>query len=75
MNVIRQHCYTCNGTGVKINWITTAAADNPATGIAHKRVDTCQQCKGKGYTESVLFSIEEAKVILSHCGLSTESLG
>lgn len=32
----------------------------------------CFDCNGKGYTEAVVFSIEEAQAILKHCGLATE---
>lgn len=74
MDIINKTCPSCNGTGTTINWITTATAESSSFGFAQKKVDVCQRCLGKGYTEHALFSIEEARAILNHCGLSTESL-
>lgn len=35
--------------------------------------DICDECNGVGHTEYAIFSIEEAKAIIKHCGLTTES--
>lgn len=34
--------------------------------------EICQNCDGKGHFEYVVFSPEEAKAILEHCGISTK---
>ena len=42
------------------------------TGTAQVEYITCRDCGGKGYKEFPVFSVDEAKAILKHCGLSTE---
>ena len=70
MNVKREACWSCRGTGKAYVYKTTEAAD-VCTG---ERVEVaCGNCEGKGYTEQAVFSVEEAKAILKFCGLTTES--
>lgn len=64
-------CRSCAGTGKQINWKIVDLNDN--VGTAEKEEVVCEECNGKGYTEYATFTLEEAKVILKHCGLSTES--
>ena len=44
------------------------------TGVCEGRFEEveCEQCGGAGYVEYVAFSIEEAEVIMKHCGLTWE---
>ena len=35
--------------------------------------ETCGNCGGKGWREYAVFTVDEARAILKHCGLSTES--
>lgn len=71
MDVMKYFCNNCSGMGKKINWKVVDTNDNIST--MKKEETVCEECNGKGYTEYAIFSIEEAKAILKHCGLSTES--
>ena len=64
-------CSSCAGTGKQINWKVVDMNDNIGTMKTEEVV--CGACGGKGYTEYVTFTIEEANAILKHCGLTTES--
>ena len=39
----------------------------------NREENECEACNGKGYIEYAAFTLEEAKAILKHCGLNTES--
>lgn len=65
MNVMRVLCSNCAGTGKQTNW--KAVKD---FGIMEEIV--CGACGGTGWTEYATFTLDEAKAILEHCGLSTE---
>ena len=67
MNVMNVSCGNCAETGKVINWKIVS------DGIAEREEIVCEACNGKGYTEYATFTLEEAKAILKHCGLSTES--
>lgn len=73
MNVKREVCWSCRGTGKA--YVYKTIAEDEATGISTaERVEVaCCNCEGKGYTEQAVFSVEEAKAILKYCGLTTES--
>lgn len=71
MNITQVSCGNCVGTGKRINWEVADLNDNMGTMVKGEVV--CETCNGKGYTEYATFTLEEAKVILKHCGLSTES--
>lgn len=71
MNVMQVFCSSCAGTGKQINWKVVDMNDN--MGTMKKEEVVCGACNGKGYTEYATFTLEEAKAILKHCGLSTES--
>lgn len=71
MNVIQVLCGSCAGTGKQINWKIVDSNGN--VGTAEKEEVVCGECNGKGYTEYATFTLEEAKAILKHCGLITES--
>ena len=64
-------CGCCGGTGRYINWVEVFLGGTTGTMKAEKTM--CKQCNGNGYTEHAVFSVEEAEVILKHCGLLTES--
>lgn len=71
MNVMQVFCSNCAGTGKQINWKVVDMNDYMGTMEAEEVI--CGACNGKGYTEYATFTLEEAKEILKHCGLSTES--
>ena len=71
MNVMQVFCGSCTGTGKITNWKVVDINDNMGTAVKEEVV--CGACNGKGYTEYATFTLEEAKAILKHCGLSTES--
>lgn len=73
MNVKREACWSCRGTGKA--YVYKIIAEDEATGIGTaERVEVaCGNCEGKGYTEQAVFSVKEAKAILKFCGLTTES--
>lgn len=70
MNVINEVCRHCSGIGyTNIKLI-------PLEDGLHFREerDICNQCNGTGKIANyAVFSVEEAKAILKHCGLTTES--
>lgn len=70
MNRITETCGNCKGIGKQIIW--KVVDSNDKFGIARREEVVCEACNGKGYTEYAVFSIEEAEVILKHCGLSAE---
>lgn len=69
MKVMKAFCDYCSGIGKQTIWKVQDLDMN----TLHGEETTCEHCDGKGYTEHAVFSIEEAKAILKHCGLSTES--
>ena len=69
MKIMRVSCNKCDGFG----YVTRFIVPDDNVHIACRGTEICDKCDGKGYTEHAVFSIEEAKVILKHCGLSTES--
>lgn len=69
MNVMQVLCESCAGIGKQINWKVVDLNDS----TMEKEETVCGVCNGKGYTEYATFTLEEAKAILKHCGLSTES--
>lgn len=68
MQRMRQTCGSCSGLGYYTKY--EQCSDNMF--IQTGKV-ACDQCGGNGYTEYVVFSVEEAEAILKHCGLTTES--
>ena len=70
MNVMQVLCGNCAGVGKQINWKVVDMNDN--IGTMEKEEIVCSACNGKGFTEYATFTLEEAKTILEHCGLSTE---
>lgn len=71
MNTMQITCSNCAGIGYGFNF--EMVDSNDITGTLIRKQTPCEYCKGKGYTEYAVFSVEEAKAILKHCGLSTES--
>ena len=67
MNTMTVTCGSCAGTGTVIRYNLVSE------GLAQGQEETCSQCNGRGYTEHAVFTVDESKVILKHCGLSTES--
>ena len=71
MNIMQHVCSSCAGLGYIEQWLEVKN-DGPFNYCERKTVE-CTVCHGKGYDEYAVFDIEEAKAILKHCGLSTES--
>ena len=67
MQIMKVTCGNCAGVGHTIEYKVIG------DGVAQGEETMCENCNGKGYTEHAVFSIEEGKAILKHCGLSTES--
>lgn len=64
-------CGSCAGIGKNYNWKLVDMDDT--FGTMEKEEIVCAACNGKGWTEYAVFSVEEAKAILKHCGLNTEN--
>lgn len=74
MQIMQTTCGNCTGAGYTIDWfITPGVYDTDGFHKMQSEKVVCKNCNGKGYTEYAIFSVEEAKTILNHCGLSTES--
>lgn len=67
MNTMTVACESCAGMGYITRWVIDYGSDS---NTAHREEVFCHACNGKGYTEHAIFSVEEAKAILKHCGLS-----
>lgn len=74
METIQVNCSNCAGFGHIDKYVyDPEKSTEPGVYTAHRKTIVCERCKGKGYIERVMFSVEEAKAILKHCGLDTES--
>lgn len=65
-------CCNCRGRGHTT--IFRTISEDTETGVCEGRFEEveCEQCGGAGYVDYVAFSIEEAEVIMKHCGLTRE---
>ena len=72
MNIMRRTCGTCSGFGMHSK-LTVIEINDDGTFTTKPEEVMCNDCGGKGYTEYAEFTVEEAKAILKHCGLSVES--
>lgn len=54
--------------------ILRTISEDKESGVCEGRFEEikCDLCGGSGYTEYIAFSIEEAEVIMKHCGLLWE---
>lgn len=73
MNINQITCGNCGGTGHVTLWKLFSTDEKTGIGTMKKEEAVCGNCNGKGWTEYAVFSVEEAKAILKHCGLTTES--
>lgn len=69
MKIMKATCGTCAGIGKY--WKIVSGGD--VSGTIEREEVVCKACNGTGYTEHAIFTPEEAKAILKHCGLSIES--
>ena len=69
MKRMKVMCVKCAGIGYIDKNI--APSDDGLTFRTERYI--CNECNGAGYTEYAMFSIEEAEVILKHCGLTVEN--
>ena len=72
MNIMQVTCGNCAGIGSTATY-KLVSNDDDIIGMAQSETVVCESCGGKGWTEYAIFSVDEAKAILKHCGLSTES--
>lgn len=72
MNVMQVTCGNCGGARNTVIWKTFSV--DKETGIETLKSEqvVCERCGGKGWIEYATFSVDEAKAILKHCGLSAE---
>lgn len=73
MNTMQMVCSSCAGIGHTVVWKIVSTDSDSDISTMEKEKIMYECCKGKGYTEYAVFSVDEAKAILKHCGLSTES--
>ena len=69
MERMREICRNCAGTGYP-NQCIKPSEDGT---LRPFKGEACEACDGKGYHEYAVFSVDEAKAIMKHCGLTTES--
>lgn len=73
MNINQITCGNCGGTGYTVVWKIVSTDEETGIGTMQSEQVVCESCGGKGWIEYATFSVDEAKAILKHCGLSTES--
>ena len=73
MVIENRTCGNCGGTGRIMIWKVLSTDSTMNTGAMKGETATCTSCNGAGYIEYAVFTVKEAKAILKHCGLSTES--
>ena len=69
MTRMRMTCRNCSGTGIDVIWHEVSKDEEAGVTTMQSEKVPCKQCDGRGYTEYVLFSIDEATAILKYCGL------
>lgn len=72
MNINQITCGNCCGRGYETIWETTSVDETTGVCTMNSEEVKCRGCNGHGYVEYAVFSVEEAKAILEHCGLNTE---
>ena len=73
MNKKRVVCENCGGRGYTMEYfIVPGVYDTDGFHKMQSEKKVCCNCNGEGYTEHAVFTVEEARAILKHCGLSTE---
>lgn len=65
MKLINTLCGTCDGQGKIYEWGHIDGTDLPT----RKLKCACEACNGTGSVPYVMFTLEEAKVIIEKCGL------
>ena len=70
MKLMKVTCDNCSGFGDIIKWKIVYKDEEKGVGEMRNEKIVCPDCNGKGYIEHVTFSLEEAEVIMKHCGLS-----
>ena len=73
MQKINVTCSACGGTGKIVTYEIIERNNDNGTGTCQGTEAACDICNGKGYMEFVMFSPEEGRAILKHCGLDTAS--
>ena len=73
MNINQITCGNCGGVGHTVVWKIVSTDEETGIGTMQSEQVVCESCGRKGWIEYATFSVDEAKAILKHCGLSTES--
>ena len=73
MNINQITCGNCGGRRLATIWKIKSVDETTGIGTIFSEEVKCPSCNGKGWVEYAVFSVEEAKAILKHCGLTTES--
>ena len=68
MNKMQVTCGNCGGSGIAYQRFVP---NNDGLTLKIEE-DICNVCNGNGYTEYAVFSVEEARAILKHCGLKID---
>ena len=69
MDVIREACHMCGGTGqIEVFKSFIRIESKGFDGIETEKAP-CITCGGKGYKQYARFTVEEAEAIMKHCGL------
>lgn len=72
MKINQITCGNCGGRGYATVWNLTFVDEMTGMGTMNSEEVKCGSCNGNGWIEYAVFSVEEAKAILKHCGLNTE---
>ena len=65
-------CGSCAGSGYHTFYTVSEEHDDNGYNVCERDEQECLACNGKGYIEYVAFTVEEARVILEHCGLEVD---
>ena len=72
MRVKRETCRNCGGYGKLSRYVVDSVDEASGVISATNKESVCPDCKGNGYIDYAVFSVDEAKAILEHCGLTED---
>ena len=68
MYINKTLCTSCFGSGKTQKWVMVSEPAKDGIGTIKSEEDLCAQCRGKGYVEYPVFTVEEAIKIAEHLG-------
>ena len=71
MKIINNKCENCEGKGKLYEWGRINGRPDLPTKVF---TGACEECGGQGYVPFVLFTLDEAKAILKHCGITIQRI-